>query len=73
MKGRKISNRTLLLQIQDIIKAAAQAYSKAQFDKIKDQLPVHNTVLITANKLSTMCAYRAYNKESLNAYRRDKY
>ena len=37
------------------------------------QLLVHNTEPNVTKKISTMRTYRACNRESLNAYKRDKY
>ena len=78
VKGRKISNRTYYLKIQEKIKIAAWANSKAHYDKDPKSKRTASRAQYSANanpanKLSTMHAYTARNKGSLNAHRRDRY
>ena len=72
MKGRNVINKKYYLENQVKIKAAARARygnnpnkkrstSRAQYSADRNK------------KLSTVRTYRACNKESLNAYKRDKY
>ena len=72
VKERNICNRTYYLRNQEKIKAAPRAHyydnpnkkrsaSRAQYSADRNK------------KLLTMRTYRACNKESINAYKRDKY